>query len=171
MPTPETGWPLLDVYGAWLRGAQAMLRSTAWSSSDPGATGLSLAPKVLTQPINPGWILGNVSITSDNSGDPEAERRILEAVSYGRQLGRIMDAVAVLVARTDPSELTPEQQRAFDEFREVEDKIRAVKADATSRWLSEEGMVELADKLEKLKTSDPETYERLVDILRSALKT
>ena len=133
--------------------------------------GVSLVPKVLTQPINPGWIFGDVSITNQNSGDPEAERRILGAVSYGRQLGRIMDTVAVLVARVDQSALTPDEQRMFDEFREVEAKINELKAEAASRWLSEEGMTELADKLEKLKTTDRETYERLTGILRSALET
>jgi len=170
MPSLETGWPLLDFYSAWLRSTQAMLRSAPWSGSDPGTSGVSVGPKVLSQPINPGWIFGNVSITNDNSGDPEAERRILEAVSYGRQLGRIMDAVAVVVARTDQSELTPEQQQAFDEFRKVEAKIKTAKAEAASRWISDEKMRKLANRLKILKGSDHETYERLTGILRSALE-
>jgi hypothetical protein len=166
MSSPETGWPMLDWYSAWLRSAQTMLPG---AGSDIG--GAVLAPRVLTQPINPGWIFGNVSITNDNSGDPEAERRILEAVSYGRQLGRLMDVVAVLVARAGQAGLTPEEERVFKEFREVEAKIKAVKAKAESRWLSEDGMTDLANKLKELKTTDPETYARLTKILRSALAT
>lgn len=155
---------MLDWYSAWLRSAQTMLPGTA-----PEAGSAVFAPQALTQPINPGWIFGNVSITNENSGDPEAERRILSEVSYGRQLGRIMDVISVLIDMTDRAELTPEDRRVIKEFRDLEAKIKALKAEAWSRWLTEDGMADLADKLTELKTTDPETYARLARILRPAL--
>jgi hypothetical protein len=63
---------------------------------------LSLAPSQLSQTINPwSWTLGNVSLFTVNlgkSGAPGVEARILDEVgSYGRQLGRIGEALAVIV--------------------------------------------------------------------------
>jgi hypothetical protein len=80
-----------------------------------------------------------------------------------------MDALSVLMARTEVSELTAKEKRAFDDFREMEAKINAAKAEAASRWISEKGISKLAGRLKKLETSDRETYERLIGILRSTL--
>ena len=58
----------------------------------------SLAPQSLTQPINPGWSFGNViNVTEQNSTAPDTEQEILRHHSYGRQIGRMMDAVALLL--------------------------------------------------------------------------
>ena len=64
---------------------------------------LALAPSQLTQTINPwSWTTGNISLFSINLGKsaaPDLEARILDEVgSYGRQLGRIGEALAVVVA-------------------------------------------------------------------------
>ena len=63
---------------------------------------LALAPSQLTQTINPWtWTMGNVSLFTVNlgkSGAPSVEARILDEVgSYGRQLGRLGEALAVVV--------------------------------------------------------------------------
>jgi len=63
---------------------------------------LALAPSQLTQTINPwSWTFGNVSLFTINLGksaSPDVEARILDEVgSYGRQLGRIGEAMAVIV--------------------------------------------------------------------------
>ncbi len=47
-----------------------------------------------------------------NAGDADVEQHVLgEVGSYGLQLGRILDAVDLLVGELDLSRLTPEQQR------------------------------------------------------------
>ena len=137
----------------------------------------SFAPASLTQPINPGWIFGSVHITNENSADPAAEHRILETASYGRQLGRLMDAVAVLIAQADPDALSgeqkalvPRQQEAFDDFWDLVTRIRAAKAADPARWLTEKGMTELAGRLQALKASDRDRYERFAAVLRDALQ-
>jgi len=63
---------------------------------------LALAPNQLTQTINPwSWTFGNVSLFTVNLGKsaaPGVEARVLDEVgSYGRQLGRIGEALSVII--------------------------------------------------------------------------
>ena len=64
---------------------------------------LALAPNRLTQTINPwSWTFGDFSLFTVNLGTtkaPAVETRILDEVgSYGRQLGRIGEGLAAVVA-------------------------------------------------------------------------
>lgn len=176
MPTPKSTVLPDSPLERWLSWAGPWMQAHAWPAGPvPGAIG-SLAPEQLIQPINPGWVFGNVSITTRNSGDPETERRITEAVSYGRQLGRLMDALAVLAAQLDPELLPGEQRRllpdrgqALADFWSVMAAVRDAKAEARSRWLSEQGMSELAGELKQLRRTDPDAYAKLSGILSTAL--
>ncbi|MBV8687345.1 MAG: hypothetical protein JOZ90_12860 [Alphaproteobacteria bacterium] len=65
---------------------------------------IPLAPEKLWQAINPwtffnqGAQLGLVNISLGQTAHPEIERKVLDEVgSYGRQLGRIGDALEVLI--------------------------------------------------------------------------
>ncbi|MEJ2816249.1 hypothetical protein [Caulobacter sp. CCG-8] len=63
---------------------------------------LALAPSQLTQTINPwSWTFGDFSLFTVNLGKsaaPGVEARILDEVgSYGRQLGRIGEALSVVI--------------------------------------------------------------------------
>ncbi|QDL94280.1 hypothetical protein FDP22_19190 (plasmid) [Paroceanicella profunda] len=71
-----------------------------------------------------------VTINMGRSANPKVEQAVLEDVgSYGRQLGRIGDALAVLVAHFDPkTPLTPAEQDALDAFRCMLREIEKVKA-------------------------------------------
>jgi len=72
---------------------------------------------------------GLVNITVGSSADPDAEKRVLEDVgSYGRQLGRIGDALRVLVEQTNISGLTHEQRKALVAFTYQVDKVDEIKA-------------------------------------------
>ena len=69
---------------------------------------VSLAPSKLTQTINPwtwnfqGAQFGLFNIDLGQSRDPALERTILDEVgSYGRQLGRIGDALEVILKHVD----------------------------------------------------------------------
>lgn len=173
-----TGWPLLDAYRAWLRGLEAMMGGAYDTppSQEGYSTMDSFVPAALTQPINPGWIFGNVSITNENSGDPEVEREIVRTASYGRQLGRLSEAVAVLIDHLNPDALTdeqkalvPDKERAFNDFWALFSRIDTVKSAGSVRALSDDSMRALVEKLRRLKEKDRERYERLVAILRSVL--
>ena len=81
---------------------------------------ISLAPSRLTQSILPGWNFagarfGLFNIDLGQSGDPALEREMLDKVgSYGRQIGRIGDALAVLIKHRDGSALSKDDQDALD---------------------------------------------------------
>ena len=77
---------------------------------------LSVAPDRLWQAINPwtftmnGGQFGLVNIDLGQTPRPDIEQAILDEVgSYGRQLGRLGDALQVLIRHLRPEELTAEE--------------------------------------------------------------
>jgi hypothetical protein len=90
----------------------------------------------VSQTINPwtwfirsvGNQLGFININLGKSTDPDLEAQILEDVgSYGRQLGQIGDALAVLVRYLNPKDLPPDDQRALDALRYQLEEINRLK--------------------------------------------
>ena len=80
----------------------------------------SLAPERLWQAINPwtfyqqGAQFGLINIELGQTPHPEIEQAILEEVgSYGRQLGRIGDAIEVLIKYADLSRMNEEEKAAI----------------------------------------------------------
>jgi hypothetical protein len=64
-----------------------------------------LAPDALAQTINP-WT-AVVNINSNNSTAPDTEQSVVARHSYGRQLGRMMDVVGLLVDDLQSRACTP----------------------------------------------------------------
>jgi hypothetical protein len=100
---------------------------------------LSLAPQKLWQAINPwtfyqqGAQFGFVNIDLGQTPNPEAEQAILDKVgSYGRQLGRIGDALEVLLDHVKLDGLSQAEQDALAVLRGQLAAIRQVKQDAES---------------------------------------
>ena len=64
-----------------------------------------------------------------NAGDADVEQHVLgEVGSYGYQLGRILDAVNLLVGQLKLTELSPEQQKVVVRLQDLADQAnRAVK--------------------------------------------
>jgi len=61
---------------------------------------------------------GFVNINMGRSSDRALESEILEQVgTYGRQLGRIGDTLAVLLNHLDPARLTPQEEDAIQAFK------------------------------------------------------
>ena len=76
----------------------------------------------LNQDINPWtWLIrtlnqpfGLINVTNYQTSDPATEQRIVgEVAGYGRQLGRLMDAVTVLLDRLDTAALSPADREAL----------------------------------------------------------
>ncbi|TDT96883.1 MULTISPECIES: hypothetical protein [Azorhizobium] len=91
------------------------------------------APDELWQSINP-WRffeksqLSFFTLNFGSSGNPAAEEAILDDVgSYGRQLGRIGDALEVLMAQVDVSKLAPKEQDALTALRFQLEAVKKVK--------------------------------------------
>lgn len=90
----------------------------------------------VSQTINPWtWILrsansqfGLININLGKSADPELEQRILDDVgSYGRQIGKIGEALDVLLDRLDPQSLKPQEREAVEAFRVQLREVQAIK--------------------------------------------
>ncbi|MEA3050434.1 MAG: hypothetical protein QOG84_2270 [Sphingomonadales bacterium] len=95
---------------------------------------LSLAPEKLWQAINPwsfynqGAQLGFVNINLGQTAHPEIEQKVLDEVgSYGRQLGRIGDALEVLIDHFDSKGLGKPEKDALAILKGQLAEIRKVK--------------------------------------------
>ncbi|HEY9218596.1 MAG TPA: hypothetical protein VIO94_11140 [Phenylobacterium sp.] len=139
--------------GAWLDAMQA------WAANPFPA----LAPRRLDQDILPGWRLGDVYFVGpQNSSSPETERQIVAEQSYGRQLGRVLDALCVLIDER-PKEAAPSP--ALKALTELRDEIEVIKQRSAAQRL--EG---LAGDLATLRREQPETYRRLIRKLAQDLE-
>jgi hypothetical protein len=89
----------------------------------------------VVQSINPftafmtGGQFGLVNITLGQSSAPEVEQDVLSDVAtYGKQLGRVGDALIVLLNHFHPRRpLRAEESAAIDALKEMLEKIAAVK--------------------------------------------
>ena len=82
--------------------------------------------------------------------------------SYGRQLGRMSDALALLIEERHGK--APEDKR-FADFLAMKQEIDKVKQDAAAARVER-----IVKDLALLKAQDQEQYVRLRDALREALK-
>ncbi|RQP23811.1 hypothetical protein [Piscinibacter terrae] len=118
----------------------------------------NLAPEWLKQSFNNGWTFGNIiQVTNQNSSAPEVEREVVSEHSYGRQIGRLMDAVVAL------SEKVPgagKDERVSDLVALAKD-IEAIKEAARRRRLTE-----LLEELKSLKQHDRAEWDRLMKAVR-----
>jgi hypothetical protein len=141
---PRWDWP------SWMKGSM------------PNPLDILAAPRNFVQPILPGWFSTVINVTEQNSSAPDTEREIVAAQSYGRQLGRVMDALAVLIADLPKAK---QDATAFEEFAKVRREIDNIKAQAAARRLDH-----IEADLATLKETKPEEYERLAATLREALE-
>ncbi|MGE5148163.1 MAG: hypothetical protein ACM3N5_15530 [Candidatus Eiseniibacteriota bacterium] len=95
---------------------------------------LALAPQKLWQAINPwtfyqqGAQFGFINIELGQTPRPEVEQAVLDEVgSYGRQLGRIGDALEVLLKHIELKGLTRAEQDALDILKGQLADVRHVK--------------------------------------------
>ena len=80
--------------------------------------------------FNPvGGQVGLVNINLGQSSEPKIEEEVMtDIASYGKQLGRIEDALlALLDTYTPKAEPTTEEAKAFSAFRDLVRQIEAVK--------------------------------------------
>ena len=110
-------------------------------------------PASVDERFNNGWTFGNVYVTQANSASPEAEREIVGRFSYGRQLGRLTDAV---VALAEASGLDGDAK--IQPLVEMAGKIDTLKQQAKRRRSAQ-----LLDELKALKRDDPAGWAALVD--------
>ncbi len=114
-------------------------------------------PQSVDERFNNGWTFGNLVVNLGNSRAPEVEREVVSQHSYGRQLGRLTDAVVALAkqagATADP---------AVEPLIQLAKEIDAIKAKTRRRRCDE-----LLDELKALKRSNPRQWTELVKAVGS----
>src|SRR5205807_9683330 len=100
----------------------------------------------VTQSINPwNWLfnpvgnqVGLVNIELGQSSNPAVEEEVLSDVaSYGKQLGRIEDALLVLLAHFHPErDLTADEEKALSDLKAIAADVAAVKTKHRRRTAS-----------------------------------
>ena len=102
--------------------------------------------------------------------NPSLEEEIVRKVaSYGKQLGRINDALSVLVSlvvlERDSSNLQPDERQALQEFSELFRKIAKKKGEHVAP--NEADLELLLREIQGLEVTDRPTYERMMMKLRN----
>lgn len=116
----------------------------------------------VTQDISPSF--GLVNINATRSGDPALEKRIItEVASYGRQLGRLLEAVDVLVRQQPRDGLGEADIRALEQLHELAERIAAVKEEAAL------GQVDRIVSDVRALSRDPEANAAAIQRVREAL--
>ncbi|MGH3701865.1 MAG: hypothetical protein ACRDQY_20905 [Pseudonocardiaceae bacterium] len=116
----------------------------------------------VTQDIAP--TIGLFNINNTRSGDPELEQRIITQVaSYGRQLGRLVEAVDVLAQQQPRDGLDEADNRALDQLHKLAAQIAAVKEQAAL------GHVDRIVAEVQALSRDPEANARAIQRVRKAL--
>ena len=120
------------------------------------------------QAINPwswwlestGQQVGFINIYQTEAGDPDKEREIVEDVaSYGKQLGRIVDALRVVLRHGSFSDLEPDEESAKRRFLEMAEEISAVKGDFAAP--SEQSVDRFLVGMNRVRKQDPQSYRML----------
>jgi len=117
------------------------------------------APQQLSQAILPGWSL--ISVNETNSSAPDTEQAVVAKASYGRQLGRLIDAVEELIRERPPSATPP---AAFEALHMLAAEVDAAKLAATTARFDR-----LRSDLAQLRTQDPAEFTRQASALRALL--
>jgi hypothetical protein len=116
-----------------------------------------VAPEWLKQSFNNGWTFGNVfQVSNENSSGPEIEREVVSKHSYGRQLGRLIDAM-VAISESLPAAAKDPRVR---ELLALAKDIERIKREARQKR-----SVELLQELQELKRSDKQAWAKLMTAL------
>ena len=134
----------------------------------PTANGefLQFAPDQLWQPINPGWSFGNLIVNNNNSSAPNVEHAVLNRHSYGRQIGRLLDVVEVLVKRFQATtqDVTDADKTAIGQFEQLLKDVREEKEKA-----GKERRASLQSELEILIKENPQLAKELLAAANAAV--
>jgi hypothetical protein len=120
---------------------------------------LWLPTGTMVQPILPGWTF---NLNSNNSSAPQTEVDVVAKHSYGRQIGRISDALRTLLLEQHRS---PPKTGPLAEFLAMWEEIEQVKTESAAARLQQIG-----SDLALVKKTNRGEYLRLRAALAQALK-
>ena len=139
----------------------------------PALTDFIYQPWTNWQGLFQGWFSPTITFGA-NIQDKPVEQHVLNTVgSYGKQLSRIIDAISVLVARLNRSELTLQEQKAVLLFEELAQLASLAAAQFQGKPLpkgvTRAEVNELIDRLAGLRRDNPTAYESLSKEIREGL--
>jgi hypothetical protein len=118
--------------------------------------------------LNPVSQMGFININQMESTDSELEQRIVkEVASYGKQLGRVVDALEVLCKKVELDMLDKDGQEALTDFLGMAERIQKVKDGHKSD--AGRSVQRFLDNLRRLEESRPEEYKQVRERLRQEL--
>jgi hypothetical protein len=127
---------------------------------------LRTAPETLVQPILPGWNFGNIyNVSEANSSAPHTEQEVVRRHSYGRQLGRVIDALTVLAQDVDEARLSPAERKRLSDFQELAHEIEDIKEEEAARRIHR-----IARELASLKDKGSPLYPWAVQLLEPLVR-
>jgi hypothetical protein len=131
----------------------------------------------VTQAINPWtwWLrmmsqIGFININLTKSSDSGMEQQIIENVAgYGKQLGRVIEALDALFAHTASDEWSAAQKKALDDFLDLAKEIAAVKGDYIAPTAA--NVDRFLDGIRRLRETDEKQYAEVLERLRREVAT
>jgi hypothetical protein len=135
----------------------------------------SFAPEQLWQAINPWswWASGTgqvglININQMASSNPELEADIVQNVAgYGKQLGRLSEALAAVIANLPTDQWPDADRKALGDFKELAEQIQAHKRGQIAPTVR--NVDRLVDGIRSVQPHDPDGYRQLVKALRDRL--
>lgn len=104
-----------------------------------------------------GQQVGFINVYQTEAGDPEKELEIVKNVaSYGRQLGRIVEALSMVLRHGSFSDLQPDEVLARQRFLKMADEITAAKGENTAP--TPESVDRFLAGISRRRRRDPRSY-------------
>jgi hypothetical protein len=131
----------------------------------------------VTQAINPWtwWLrmmsqIGFININLTKSSDAGMEQQIIENVAgYGKQLGRVIEALDALFANTASDKWSAAQKKALGDFLDLAKEIAAVKGDYIVPTAA--NVDRFLDGIRRLRETDEKQYAEVLERLRREVAT
>jgi len=104
---------------------------------------------ILNEPILPNGTFAGIVINQQNSSDPQKERHIVNSVSYGKQIGWLVDAVDILIKERAGKSADAKDLAKLKQLQELKKQIDGLKDEVTrsrfERVKSDLGMLDKKD--------------------------
>ena len=141
--------------------------STTWAWPPPGMFALDTIGTF--NPVT-SWLkgamsqVGFINIENMSSGDKDLEKEIIHEVgSYGRQLGRITEALQAVCSHLEKTNWASDEQRAVKDFTSMADEIKARKC--KSQPVTKEAIDQLVIQVRALGEDNKTFYDQVLQRL------